>query len=132
MNLKTIHINGEATITFSDETNVTISQEEDFLIGVSKGLSEFLQEMFVQENMSAAEKEHIMSMSVREFCDCCSNIKGTPEQEPKLTRAEFLSNMHKIPCGICHSSNALTLVDGVITCRVCGATLGDIDDHPTF
>jgi len=112
------------------ENHARMGQEE-FPDNTSKGLSDFLQEMFVQENMSEEEKERILNMSIREFCNFCSDIKGAPVEEPKLTRTEFMSNMAKVPCGICHSTNALSLIDGIITCKVCGATLGDIDKYPT-
>ncbi|MEG1543061.1 MAG: hypothetical protein RR382_00860 [Tannerellaceae bacterium] len=126
-----IGIEGEVTLQFGDPEE-DIKSPEDFLEGASKGLSDFLQEMFVQENMTAEEKERILNMTVMEFCTFCSTIKEQPAPELKLTRAEFMSNMSKVPCGICHSTNALTLVDGTITCKVCGATLGDIDDYPIF
>lgn len=144
--IKSIHINGEATITFEEAGEITVEEtrvEESIESITMDGLGSFkqlLEDLINSADISKEERNKIMTMTVSEFCETCDSIISVPvvreqaELDVPVTlgipKMEYLRTLSEQVCPSCGKKGYLSLMDGLIRCSWCYEYSIDVDYLP--
>lgn len=127
--LKAIIIEGKSTLIFDENCPVFIKTEEK-PAEKNVDIGQFIQDIIVQNNMTAEEQEKLLNMTLRQFLETCKQAATniTQEDAAQLTLLHKSLRMgHSVKCPACQSAT-LRIVDGLVKCPVCNTEFGDIDE----
>lgn len=109
-------------------------REEEAPSDFASAFKKFVLDFFETANIPAEMQESIWNMSLRSFCTTWENVSNQSapahQEDINLSRRQLLTNIKNVICPRCGHKGFLRIMDGMVSCDLCGTTYGDIDNIP--